>query len=122
MAIQTDGIRLSRGAFGQRDDLRYVTAALHMKAARPMAFFALDALLGMKRVREVLCHVGVAGRAGVRAYGGRTRYLRRSAMRDQRLGGLPGQSGKRKADYKDRQNGCDWKHANRASHRFVLAN
>jgi hypothetical protein len=67
MAAQAYSVGLGRGSMLEGDDLRNVSSAIDVKAAIAMTILALDALLGMKGVLEVLRQIGVAGRAHIRA-------------------------------------------------------
>jgi len=67
MAAQAYSVGLGRGSMLKGDDLRNVSSTIDVKAAIAMTILALDALLGMKGVLEVLGQIGVAGRARIRA-------------------------------------------------------
>jgi hypothetical protein len=68
MATQAGTIGVSRRTVRERDDLRNVSATVHMQATRTMTLLALNALLGMKSSPEIFGDVGVTSRARVRAH------------------------------------------------------
>jgi hypothetical protein len=64
VTAQADAIRIRGGPVREGNNLGNISAALHVQAAGPVALFALDALLRMKRVPVVLRDIGVTRRTG----------------------------------------------------------
>lgn len=60
VATQTHAVGVMRRALLERDDLRNISAALDVQAARTVTLLALDTLLGMKGMPEIFGDVGMA--------------------------------------------------------------
>jgi len=63
MAAQADAVSIRSGPVREGNNLRNVSAALHVQAAGTMARFAINALLSMKSMPEIGGDFRVAGRA-----------------------------------------------------------